>query len=200
VTGHSSFPRLSHNPPMCIKPCLLCLCFLGTFAFTRAADALYSVTVTSNPAFEVVGNARLSFFPFSEQMGAMIRRSKVRAIVAADATTITLRTDHPEKVLTQVLRQIGEQTGLKLSSTTNSQTPRTDPVFIRQVFSDTAVLTLVLAPAGNGLHHLACHYVIDERPEGSNDGTPAAIAEMAKMMQEIQGTLRRDNSEPATAK
>jgi hypothetical protein len=143
--------------------------------------------VKSTPAFEVVGPAQLSFHPFSEQMAAMIRKNKSRRIVAADMDTITLRTERPKEVLQQVIQQIGEQTGLKLGSAANSRTPPTDPVFFRQAFSDTAVITLLLVPAENGLHRLTCHYIIDERPPGSNDGTPEAISELQELKKQIQG-------------
>lgn len=164
------------------KLLLLCLCLHCVALLAQANEPLYRVTLKATPAFEIVGNAQLSFYPFSEQMGAMIRKGKVRRLVAHDAATVTLRSERPQEVLSQVFRQIGEQTGLKLGSASNSSTPPTAPVYFRQGVSDTAVITLLLVPAENGLFHLTCHYILDERPAGSNDGTPEAIAEMQETL------------------
>ncbi|HWA27734.1 MAG TPA: hypothetical protein VG734_18910 [Lacunisphaera sp.] len=48
------------------------------------------------------------------------------------------------------------------------------------------MITLLLVPMEGGLHRLICQYVIDERPPGSNDGTPAAIAEMHEIMKQVR--------------
>lgn len=165
---------------------LLCLSLFCFAPLARAYDPLYTVTLQSTPVFEIVGHGRLAFYPFSEQMTAMIRQKKVRRILGADSVTITLRSARPKEVLSQILQQISEQTGFKLGSTSNSTTPPTDPVFFRQAFSDTAVITLLLVPADDGLYRLTCHYLIDERPEGSTDGTPAAIAELQETKKQIQ--------------
>lgn len=191
-----SFPfraHLLHRLIMKIKLPLLCLTLLCVAPFARAYDPLYKITLQSTPAFEIVGHPDLAFYPFSEGMGSMIRRSKVRRILAADATSVTLRSGRPEQVLSQVLQQISEQTGLKLSSTHNSATPPTEPVFFRQGFSDTAVITLLLVPAENGLYQLTCHYIIDERPPGSNDGTPEGIADLKKLKAEMQRVMTADS-------
>lgn len=171
---------------MKIKLLLLCLTLLGVAAIARAYDPLYTVTLKSTPVLEIVGHDRLAFYPFSENMGPMIRKKKVRRIVGADADSLTVRSEEPQEVLSQVIQQIAEQTGLKLSAVSNSATPSTAPIFFRQAFSDTAVITLLLVPVENGLYHLTCHYILDERPEGSNDGTPAAIAELQEMKKQIQ--------------
>jgi hypothetical protein len=179
---------------------LLCLCLLCAGPVARAYEPLYQVTLKTTPAFEIVGHNQLAFYPFSEQMGAMVRKNKVRPFLAADATSVSLRSERPREVLSQVLQQISEQTGLKLASVSNSTTPPTEPVYFRQGFSDTAVITLVLVPGEDGLFHLTCHYLISERPAGSNDGTPEAIVELQEMKKQIQEMQAKIKLEAAPAK
>jgi len=171
---------------MKIKLPILCLVLLSATPMCHAYDPLYTVTLHATPAFEIVGHDRLAFFPFSENVAPLIRKKNVRRLLAADATSLVLRSEKPREVLSQVIQQIAEQTGLKLSSVSNSGTPPTAPVFFHQGLSDTVVITLLLVPAENGLYHLTCHYIIDERPEGSNDGTPAGIAEIKETNKQIQ--------------
>ncbi|HWA27733.1 MAG TPA: hypothetical protein VG734_18905 [Lacunisphaera sp.] len=106
---------------------VLCLGLLGAATPLLAYEPLYKVVLKNTPAFEVVGDAQLAFYPFSEQMGAMIRKNKVRHILAADSAAVTLRTVQPKDVLRQILQQISEQTGLKLGTFSNSTMPPDRP-------------------------------------------------------------------------
>jgi len=149
------------------------------------------VKLTSTKTFEVLAGAEIDFYPLSERMGAGMRQASTRKIVAADyATGTVLKTKQPASAIREVLSQISRQTGLKLTATFNTALEEIAPNALVQAFSETAVITLVLTPKGGDEFALTCVYAIDERPIGSIDGTPAAIAQM-------QETLRRMNADSA---
>lgn len=165
--------------------------FLLAAAIARADAPLYQVKLTSTKTFEVPAGAGIDLYPLSERMGAGMRQASARKIVAADyATGTVLKTKQPASAIQEVLSQITRQTGLKLTATFNTALEQIAPNTLVQAFSETAVITLVLTPKGGDEFALTCIYTIDERPGGSIDGTPAAIAQMEE-------TLRRRTADSA---
>lgn len=153
--------------------------FLSGALLAPAAAPLYRTKITSTKTFEVMAGTGLNFYPFSEQMGGTMNGKSRRRIIAADYEAgVVIKTKEPAAAIQQVLGQISKQTGLMLTTHFNSNLEQIAPATLLQAFSDTSVITLLLTPKGEDVFALACAYAIDERPEGSIDGTPAAIAQM----------------------
>ena len=167
---------------------LLLICLLAAAPLLRAEGALYSVKIAAAPSFEVVAApniyGQLSMFPFSEMMAKGMQKPGGRKVIAADyaAGFVCIRTKEPSVAVQDIANQITRQTGLMLKKHVNSALAVIAPTTILQAFSDTAVITLVLTPKEPDVYLVSCSYLIEERPEGSNDGTPAALAQMEETM------------------
>lgn len=167
---------------------LLLLCLVAVAHRLPAADALYSVKIAASPSFEVVTATnvfgQLSMYPFSEMMAKGMQKPGGRKVIAADyaAGFVCIRTKEPSVAVQDIANQITRQTGLMLRKHVNSSLAVIAPTTILQAFSDTAVITLVLTPKEPDVYLVSCSYLIEERPKGSIDGTPAAITQMEETM------------------
>jgi hypothetical protein len=168
---------------MKFKVVFVFLCILAA-EIARAEGPLYSVKLTSTETFEVAAGTGISIYADSEQFG--IRKASERKIVAAGYVTgIVIKTKVPASAIQDVNFQIARQTGLKLLATVNAGLEQIAPTTLLLAFSETAVITLVLTPKGGDEFSLTCSYVIDERPAGSIDGTPAAIAQLEERLRRM---------------
>lgn len=170
---------------MNLRTALLFLFLLAGTPLLQAIAPLYNVKITPTKTFEFVAEPntsdQLSFYPLTDFMR---KPGGGRKVVAANYVTSlpAIRTETPAVAAQEILNQIGQQTGLMLRKYLNSTLTRVAPGALVQAVSDTAVITLVLTPKEKDLFWVACAYVIEERPEGSIDGTPAAIAQMEETM------------------
>jgi hypothetical protein len=173
---------------MNLKTGLLAFVSLVGAALSSAADPLYTVLLAPGRHFELVGappaGVQLSFYPLSEMMAQGSKAPHARKVVASDylPAFATIRTDNPSLALQSLFNQIALQTGLMLRKHINTSLPAMAPATMMQAYSETAVITLLLVPKEPGLYLASGAYVIEERPEGSIDGTPEAIAQTKEQL------------------
>lgn len=157
-----------------------------------ADDALYTVRFQPGRSFEFVADAgtihQLSLYPLSEVGAKIMKRPGGRKIVAAgcEAAFLKIRAKQPASAAQELLRQISRQTGLQLKSVIDGGLQQIAPAAMVQAVSDIAVLTLILTPTANDVFLVTCAYEVDERPEGSIDGTPEAVTRMEKMVAAVR--------------
>lgn len=186
---------------------LLLLCALAGTARLGADGPLFTVKIASSSHLEVVAapniSGVLSMYPFSEMMAKGMKPRGARKVLAADYAVdfVRIRTKDPSLAAQDISHQIFQQTGLILRKHINSSLAQIAPVIFLQTFSDMAVINLLLTPTKEqDVYQVSCSYLIEERPEGSVDGTPAALEEVARQMKEIQEMMARQKAEAAKAK
>jgi hypothetical protein len=186
---------------------LLLLCVSAGPLRLHADEPLYSIKIASSPHVEVVATPNisgvLSMYPFSEMMARTVKPRGGRKVLAADYAVdfVRIRTKEPSLAAQDISHQIFQQTGLILRKHINSSLAQIAPVIFLQTFSDMAVVNLLLTPTKEpDVYQVSCSYLIEERPPGSNDGTPAAREEVAKQMKELQEMMARQKAEAAKAK
>lgn len=170
-----------------MKLLLAVFCFLATLS-AWADEPIYRITLRSTPSFTLpTGDYNLSLFPLSERASKALNQNKTRKLLAADSKTgILIKTSRPIVALQGIQRQLAEQSGLVLGKVMNSSLDEIAPVTLLPGFSDTSVINLLLTPKDTDTYILTISYIIYERPEGSIDGTPAAIEQMNAQAKEMK--------------
>jgi hypothetical protein len=160
------------------------LLFFGLIAAVVRAEApLYTVKFTSTSTFEVsgsTGSASLNFYPETKAT-----KGKRNIVGAGYLTGIEIKTKDPARAAQAILRQICEQTGLMAGYHMKSSLAELEPIVLLQGFSETSTITLLLTPKQVNVFTVTCAYVIDQRPDGSIDGTPAGIAQMNEQLRAL---------------
>lgn len=161
--------------------------YLALIVLVHADEPIYSVKLKPAPNFTLPSGAgMLSFHPLSTGASQVFNGHIKRKIKGAGYVTgIEIQTKEPRIALQEILLQICEQTGLQLGKIADSSLAKLSPITLLQGFSETAVVNLLLTPSEGDASILSCSYVVYERPENSIDGTPAAIAQMEAMRQQM---------------
>lgn len=178
-----------------VSACITAAALTVARAEEPAAGPPYAIQLKSSSSFSVIGSAStITISPVSE-MQRRVMNSPARKVVAAGYDVgVRIKTTNANGAAQAILAQIAEATGLHLHYSVSSSLAEIKPVVLLQGFSDTAVITIVLAPASvPDEFTVACAYTLDARPTGSNDGTPAGAAELAAERAEFLRVMEGDS-------
>lgn len=186
---------LSFLPPWPLLALAAFCCALSTPAWADAQANSFSVTLKSGRAFTLVEGSSgvLNFHGYTP--AAMLAKFK-RPLLGGDYQVgIRLRTKNAAFAAQDILNQIGEGCGFRLTKTVNSTLAQMAPAAMITGVSDMAVITVVLTPKAEDEYLLSCSFVLDARPGGSLDGTPENARLLAEEKAEMQRLMDQDSLE-----
>lgn len=153
----------------------------------------YLVELTSGGGFELRPGTKKTI-TLSARPEIFASAPVVPKVIGLDYDAgVAIETDQPVLAAQEIMRQIGQRTGLRLRTATNSATDALKPLAILQGVSETAVVTIVLSPATGRTFNVGIAYVLYKRPAGSIDGTPDAIAAMDAEVGRFRRMMNEDS-------
>ena len=142
---------------------LLTLLITALAFASLAQEPVYKFSFDDTETMAFSGDRSVTIYPLSEHMKPMMESNLERKLRAVDHVSgIRVQTENPDMAIQEIMNQVYDKTGERISRIWNSTLNKAKPCQILMGAGKSTTWYFVLSPAPDGDYVLTISYIIEE--------------------------------------